>query len=200
MKFRIKERQWTLRLAVLDQGNHVDISSAYFQHQIKGILENNSNKAIEVKALVFQSPGVASPPRKKVSATLSSPVSKKKLPFMQDFTASRTTQDFELDKPEEEKKCNTPFERYMKKGESDIERKKSELCQLEMEKRKSSSKYSKCNLVRQMATCVETETFDLGIQPEIAHMESACPYLIVVRRNYIQENSTTGVSNLPLIN
>ncbi|KAL9985513.1 hypothetical protein ACROYT_G007928 [Oculina patagonica] len=134
----------TLRLTVMDQGYHVDISSAYFQHQIKGILEKDSTKAIEVKALVFQSPGVASPPRKKVSVTLSSPVSKKKLPFTRDFTAShRTAQDFELDKPEEGKKCSTPFERFMKKAESDIERKKSELHKLEMEEKEISLKILK---------------------------------------------------------
>ena len=38
-----------LCLTVLDQGYQVDISSAYFWHQIKGILEN-STRAIEVKA------------------------------------------------------------------------------------------------------------------------------------------------------
>ena len=38
-----------LCLTVLDQGYQVDISSAYFRHQIRGILEN-STKAIEVKA------------------------------------------------------------------------------------------------------------------------------------------------------
>ena len=52
-----------LRLTVLDEGYQVDISPAYFQHQIKGILEKKATKAIEVKALVFQSPGVASPLR-----------------------------------------------------------------------------------------------------------------------------------------
>ena len=72
-----------LRLTVLDEGYQVDISPAYFQHQIKGILEKHAMKAIEVKALVFQSPGVASPPRKEINTSnvaLSSPVSKKKLP------------------------------------------------------------------------------------------------------------------------
>ena len=71
------------RLTVLDEGYQVDISPAYFQHQIKGILEKHATKAIEVKALVFQSPGVASPPRKEINTSnvaLSSPVSKKKLP------------------------------------------------------------------------------------------------------------------------
>ena len=38
-----------LCLTILDQGYQVDISSAYFRHQMKGILEN-STKAIEVKA------------------------------------------------------------------------------------------------------------------------------------------------------
>ena len=55
----------TLQLTVFDEGYQVDISPAYFQRQIKGILEKNSTKAIEVKALVFHSPGVASLPRKK---------------------------------------------------------------------------------------------------------------------------------------
>jgi len=69
----------TLWLTVLAEGYQVDISPAYFQHQIKGILEKNSTKAIEVKALVFHSPGVASPPRKKFNTsnvTMPSPVSK----------------------------------------------------------------------------------------------------------------------------
>ena len=51
----------TLRLNVLDGGYQVDISPAYFQHQIKEILEKNSTKSLEV----FIPPGVASPPRKK---------------------------------------------------------------------------------------------------------------------------------------
>lgn len=45
-----------LRLTVLDQGYQVDISPPYFQHQIKGILEKNSTKAIEFKALVCHKP------------------------------------------------------------------------------------------------------------------------------------------------
>ena len=129
----------TLRLTVLDDGYQVDISPAYFQHQIKGILEKNFTKAIEVKALVFQSPGVASPPRKKMNTsyvTMSSPVSKKKLPFTWEFTTSQTAQDFEPNNLEEpEQSCSTPFERYMKKAESDIERKKSELVKLEQEEK-----------------------------------------------------------------
>ena len=56
----------TLRLTVLDHSYQVDILPAYFQHQIKGVLERTySTKAIEFKAVVFDSPGVASPPRKK---------------------------------------------------------------------------------------------------------------------------------------
>ena len=119
----------TLRLTVLDEGYQVDISPAYFQHQIKGILEKNSPKTIEVKALVFHSPGVASPPRKKINTsnvTMSSPVSKKKLHFTQEFTTSQTSRDFGPGNLEEQEKCSTPFERYMKKAESDVRREEEE--------------------------------------------------------------------------
>ena len=50
----------------MDDGYQVDISPTYFHNQIKGILEKNATKAIEVKALVFRSSGVASSPIKKL--------------------------------------------------------------------------------------------------------------------------------------
>ena len=70
----------------------------------------------------------------------SSPVSKKKLPFTREFTTSQTAQDFEPDNLEEQEQRNTPFQRYMKKAESDIERKKSELRKLEQEEKEISRK------------------------------------------------------------
>ncbi|KAL9977975.1 hypothetical protein ACROYT_G015444 [Oculina patagonica] len=96
-------------------------------------------RTIEVKALVIQSRILLVLhlcQEKKVSITLSSPVSKKKLPFRRDFTASHSAQ-------EKEKKCSTPFERYMKKAECDIERKKSKLHKLRMEEKEISLKILK---------------------------------------------------------
>lgn len=95
---------------------------------------------------MFHSPGVASPPRNKINTsnvTTSSPVSKKKLPFTREFTTSQTAQDFEPDNLEEQEQCSTPFERYMKKAESDIDRKKSELRKLELEEKEISRKLRK---------------------------------------------------------
>ena len=48
----------------MDEDYQVDISPTYFHNQIKGVLQKNAKKAIEVKALVFRSSGVASPPIK----------------------------------------------------------------------------------------------------------------------------------------
>lgn len=79
----------------------------------------------------------------------------------------------------------------MKKADSNIERKKSELRKFELEEKEISRKLSNCNLMHQMATCVEIVTFHLGIRPEIVLMASTCPFLIAVRRNYIWEHSTT---------
>lgn len=125
----------------------------------------------------------------------SSPVSKKKMSFTREFTTSQTAQDFEPDKLEEQEQRNTPFQRYMKKVESDIEKKKSELRKLEQEEKE----ISMCNLIHQMAACVEIVTFDLVIRPEIVLMASAGPFLIAVRRNYILEYSTTEDGELLLI-
>ena len=95
---------------------------------------------------MFQSPGVASPLRKKTktdNVAMSSPVSKKKLPFTQEFTTSQTEQDFEAGNPEEQEQCSTPFERYIKKAESDVEKKKSELRKLEVEEKEISRRLLK---------------------------------------------------------
>ena len=70
---------------------------------------------------------------------------------------------------------------------------------LNKRKRKSRVNFSMCNLIHQMATCVEIVTFDLVIRPEIVLMASAGPILIAVRRNYILEYSTTEDGELLLI-
>ena len=46
-------------------------------------------------------------------------------------------------------------------------RRKANYVNLSQRKRKSHVRCSKCNLVHQMATCVEIVTFDLAIQPEL---------------------------------
>ena len=74
------------------------------------------------------------------NVTMSSPVSKTKLPFTREFTTSQTAQDFEPNNPEEAEQNSTPFETYMKKAESDIERKKSKLVKLEQEEKEISRK------------------------------------------------------------
>lgn len=71
---------------------------------------------------------------------MSSPVSKKKLSFTREFTTSQTAQEFEPDNLKEQEQRNTPFQSYMKKAESDIESKKSELRKLEQEEKEISRK------------------------------------------------------------
>lgn len=87
------------------------------------------------------------PREKKVNnVTMSSPVSKKKLAFTRAFTTTHATPGYEPNEPgklEDEDKCNTPFERYTKKVESDIARKKSELRKLELEDQEISLKILK---------------------------------------------------------
>ena len=87
----------------------------------------------------------------------------------------------------------------MKKAESDVEKKKSELRKLELEEKEISRRLLKVQSRPSDDNMCRNCHLRLGHTARNCSYANACPFLIAVRRNYIQENSTTEGSELPLI-